>query len=201
MADLVDIPLFPLGTVLFHGGHLPLRIFEPRYLDMISRCMRQQKGFGVVLIRSGSDARFSPDASQPEIFQVGTEAEIIDFNQLKEGMLGIVARGRRKFRIRETYEETDHLLVGRVEFLPDEPRSELRPEHQPLVDLLLQLVKHPMVQQLNLQVDFDDSRSVGWRLAELLPNIEPEIKQSLLQLQWPGERLAELTRLVNKLRG
>ncbi|MDA1074106.1 MAG: LON peptidase substrate-binding domain-containing protein, partial [Proteobacteria bacterium] len=194
-------PLFPLGTVLFHGGHLPLRIFEPRYLDMISRCMRQQKGFGVVLIRSGSDARFSPDASQPEIFQVGTEAEIIDFNQLKEGMLGIVARGRRKFRIRETYEETDHLLVGRVEFLPDEPRSELRPEHQPLVDLLLQLVKHPMVQQLNLQVDFDDSRSVGWRLAELLPNIEPEIKQSLLQLQWPGERLAELTRLVNKLRG
>jgi Lon protease-like protein len=187
--------------VLFHGGHLPLRIFEPRYLDMISRCMREQSGFGVVLIRAGSDARLSRSASQPDVFEVGTEAEIVDFNQLKEGMLGIVVRGGRKFRIRETYEQPDHLLMGKAEYLPEERRGELLPEHQPLVDILKQLVQHPMFQQLNLEVDFEDSRSVSWRLSELLPNIEPEIKQSLLQLQWPGERLAELTRLVNKLRG
>jgi len=73
-------------------------------------------------------------------------------------------------------------------------------EHNGLVEILRELVKHPGVQKLNLEIDFADARSVGARLSELLP-IEPEIKQSLLQLQWPRERLTELTRLVTKLRG
>jgi uncharacterized protein len=73
-------------------------------------------------------------------------------------------------------------------------------EHQELVDILRELIRHPMIEKLGLDIRFDDARSVGWRLAELLP-IEPEIKQSLLKLQWPRERLQELTRLVGKLRG
>ena len=60
------IPLFPLGTVLFSGGRLPLRIFEPRYTAMVSRCLREKSGFGVVLIREGSDARLGKNPSQPE---------------------------------------------------------------------------------------------------------------------------------------
>ena len=67
-------------------------------------------------------------------------------------------------------------------------------EHQELIDLLSELMDHPGVQRLKLQIDFTDARSVGWRLAELLP-IDAEIKQSLLQLQLPRERLQELTRL------
>jgi uncharacterized protein len=86
--------------VLFPGGRLPLQIFEPRYMDMVVRCMREGSPFGVVLIRSGSDARLAPGSRQPEIFDVGTEAHIVDFNQLANGRLGIIVRGGRKFRVR-----------------------------------------------------------------------------------------------------
>ncbi len=200
MADVVELPLFPLHPVLFPGGRLPLQIFEPRYLDMVVRCMRDDTPFGVVLIRRGADARLGGDDAQPEIFDVGTDAHVVDFNQLSNGRLGIVVRGGRKFRVRGRYEQSDHLLIGQVEYLPEEPALSVGEEHQELVDILQELVKHPMIEKLGLDIQFEDARSVGWRLAELLP-IEPEIKQSLLKLQWPRERLQELTRLVDKLRG
>jgi len=195
-----DMPLFPLHPVLFPGGRLPLQIFEPRYLGMVVRCMRDAVPFGVVLIRRGADARLTRDAQQPEIFDVGTEAEIVDFNQLSNGRLGIVVRGGRKFRVRSVREQPDHLLIGTVEILPEEPVVPIGSEYQDLVEILRELIQHPLIQKLGIEIAFDDARSVGWRLAELLP-IEPEIKQSLLKLQWPRERLQELSRLVDKLRG
>jgi Lon protease-like protein len=194
-----ELPLFPLGSVLFQGGNLQLQIFEPRYLDMVSTCMRDGSPFGVVLIRTGSDT-WRQGSVGPDLFQIGTEARITDFNQLGNGRLGITVCGQRKFRVREVTEQADHLLRGTVTFLPEEPVMSVGQEHQELVDLLSELLTHPGVQQLNLDIDLSDARSVGWRLSELLP-IEAEIKQSLLQLQLPRERLSELTRLVNKLRG
>ncbi len=196
----VEIPLFPLRTVLFPGGVLPLRIFEPRYVDMVGRCMREQIGFGVVLIRQGVEARAAEDASQPEIFDVGTEARIVDFNQADNGLLGIVAEGARKFSVHSVREQADHLLLGEVEFLAEEPPGELASEHGPLVEVLQELTNHPLIRKLNPKVDFAEARSVSLRLAELLP-IEPEIKQSLLQMRWPKERLTELGRLVKKFQG
>lgn len=194
-----ELPLFPLGTVLFQGGNLQLQVFEPRYLDMVSRCLRDSSPFGVVLIRRGSDT-WRPGVDGPQLFEIGTEANIVDFNQLGNGRLGITVQGRRKFRVREVREQADHLLLGRIAYLPEEPVMTVGAEHQDLVDLLSELLAHPGVQKLNLDIDLNDARSVGWRLSELLP-IEAEIKQSLLQLQLPRERLQELTRLVNKLRG
>ena len=199
MDDRFEIPLFPLGVVLFEGGQLPLQIFETRYLDMVSRCLRKEMPFGAVLIRTGRDT-WSNGNEQPDVFEVGSEASIVNFNQLSNGRLGIVVRGGRKFRILKIWEQTDHLLVGKVEYLPAEPEVEIGSEHEPLVDILKELMKHPMIEKLELDIDFSDARSVGRRLAELLP-IEVEIKQSLLQLQWPRERLSEIIRLVNKLRG
>lgn len=196
----IELPLFPLRTVLFPDGVLPLRIFEPRYVDMISRCMREQSGFGVVLIRQGTEARRDPSDDQPECFDVGTEARIVDFNQADNGLLGIVARGERKFRVVGTREQTDHLLIGEVQYLPEEMAGELLPEHEPLVSMLKELAEHPLVQKLDLQMDFEEARSVSLRLAELLP-IEPEIKQALLQIRWPRERLTELARIVRKFQG
>lgn len=196
----VELPLFPLRTVLFPDGVLPLRIFEPRYVDMISRCMREQSGFGVVLIRQGAEARRDPSDDQPECFDVGTEAQVVDFNQADNGLLGIVARGGRKFRVLGTREQTDHLLIGEVQYLPEEMAGELLPEHEPLVSMLKELAEHPLVQKLDLQLDFEEARSVSLRLAELLP-IEPEIKQALLQIRWPKERLTELARIVRKFQG
>ena len=201
MSDMsVEIPLFPLRTVLFPDGVLPLRIFEPRYVDMVGRCMREGSGFGVVLIRQGSEARLGADSEQPDCFEVGTEAHIVDFNQADNGLLGIIARGGRKFRVLDTHEQPDHLLIGRVRYLPDEIDGELLPEHGPLIDVLKELTEHPLVKKLQLDVDFDQARSVSHRLAELLP-IEPEIKQALLQIRWPKERLTELGRIVRKFQG
>jgi len=195
-----DLPLFPLNTVLFQGGRLPLQIFEPRYLDLVSRCMREGSSFGVTLIRKGRDVRDHGNVGQPETFEIGTEARIVDFNQLSSGRLGITIEGSRKFRVYDTWEQSDLLLIGEVAFLPEEPDVAITADHQELVDLLLELNLHPEVRKLALNIDLDDARSVGWRLAELLP-IEPEIKQSLLQLQLPRERLQELRRLITKLRG
>ena len=95
------MPIFPLRTVLFPGGVLPLRIFEPRYVDMVRWCMREQANFGVVLLREGGEVIDGADAlaADQELFAVGTEAEIVDFNQADNGLLGIVAQGRRKFSL------------------------------------------------------------------------------------------------------
>ena len=198
MRDLREIPLFPLRAVLFDGGRLPLRIFEPRYMDMIGDCMRENGVFGVVLIRQGRDARLSADDEQPRIFDVGTEATIVDFNPLEAGMLGILARGGRKFRIHETWERQNHLLMGRVERLPEEPSGIPTTGHEPLLDILRALIEHPTIEKLNPEIDYQDARSVSCRLAELLP-VEPEVKQGLLELDRPDERLASLARLVGRL--
>jgi len=200
MSQHQEIPLFPLGHVLFSGGQMPLQIFEPRYLDLVGRCMKTKTGFGVVLIREGSEARRPNDDGPPSLFDVGTYARIVDFNQLANGMLGIVCRGGEKFRIHRAWEAANHLAMAEVAFLPEEQAMPVGEEFQSLVETLRVLVKHPMVQQMGVEVDFDDARSVSWRLAELLP-LEAETKQSLLQMHLPRERLLEIRRIVSKLSG
>ena len=198
----INMPIFPLRTVLFPGGILPLRIFEPRYVDMIRWCLREQANFGVVLLRQGSEVNVP--ANQPsakrKLFKMGTEAAIIDFNQADNGLLGIVAQGQRKFSIVTTEEQKDGLLLASVQYLPEEPLGELLDEHESLVAVLKDLLQHPLIQQLNPEIDLQQARSVSYRLADLLP-LEPEIKQTLLQMNWPKERLSELRRLVGKFRG
>lgn len=195
-----EIPLFPLGSVLFSGGRLPLRIFEPRYLDLVGRCMKTQSGFGVVLIRQGSEARRPGDDEPPTLFDIGTYARIVDFNRLDDGKLGIVCAGDRKYRIHRSWQAPDHLAMAEVEFLPDEEAAAVDDEFASLVEVLRLLTKHPMVQQLGLQVDYDDARSVSWRLAELLP-LRAETKQELLKMESAPLRLEEIKRLVDQLRG
>ena len=195
-----EIPLFPLGSVLFNGGRLPLRIFEPRYLDLVGRCMKAQSGFGVVLIREGTEARQPGQDEPPTLFDIGTYARIVDFNRLDDGMLGIVCAGDRKYRIHRSWQAPDHLTMAEVEFLAEEQSAAVEEEFASLVETLRLLTKHPMVQQLGLQVDYDDARSVSWRLAELLP-LQAETKQALLAMESPRLRLEEIKRLVDKLRG
>ena len=84
------LPLFPLNTVLFPGGPLSLRIFEPRYLDMVRRCLKERGGFGVVLILEGLEA-----GVVGRVADTGTSARIVDFDTLPDGLLGIVCVGER----------------------------------------------------------------------------------------------------------
>jgi len=192
------IPLFPLRTVLFPGGTLPLRIFEPRYVDMIRWCMRESSGFGVVLLKEGSDVLdASTPADTPNIFSVGTEAQIIDFDQADNGLLGIVARGGEKFRVLGCGTESDGLLRGQVKRLA-EPAGPIAEDYQPLLDVLKDLLAHPLIQELNPQTDMSEDRSVSHRLADLLP-IAPELKQAFLEMEDPQQRLAQLDLVVKQL--
>ncbi|MBV1907405.1 MAG: LON peptidase substrate-binding domain-containing protein [Pseudomonadales bacterium] len=197
----VEIPLFPLNTVLFPGGRMPMRIFEPRYVGMVTRCLKKSEGFGIVLIRSGSDSRVV-DKQQPDIFDIGTYAEIIDFNALDDGLLGIIAKGSHKLQVLRTYEADDHLLMCEAEIFPDEPQTALDPNHQSMVDILRELVKHPMViklhKQMHMDIDFEDAVSVSLRLSELLP-LDPLSKQKLLALDQPNQRLLEIARMLEEL--
>ena len=103
--------LFPLNTVLFPGGPLRLRIFEPRYLDMISRCLRENGDFGVALITEGRET------GSARTTQIGTSAHIVDFERLDDGLLGITAHGERKFRIVKVTTQSDGLNIADVNFL------------------------------------------------------------------------------------
>lgn len=178
-----EIPLFPLGTVLFPGGPLPLRIFETRYIDLVRRCLRDGSGFGVVLIREGVEA-----GGPALTFDVGTYARIVDFSQQPDGLLGIRAAGGRRFRILARRRERDGLNVADVEWLPEEspqPLPEEFAELGPALDAILSQVGEPYA---SLERHLGDAAWVAGRLAEILP-IPPTHKQHCLELGDAVERL------------
>lgn len=180
------IPLFPLHSIVFPGGVLPLRIFEPRYLDMISRCLRDDSGFGICMIRSGQDT-----GETPEINGIGVVVRVVDWERLDNGMLGISAQGQRKFHVLSTQVEKDKLMIGQVQWLEPEPCVPVPDTSAALSELLRRIVKQLPKAYTQLQVDFDDAASVGGRLCELLP-FDPAFKQRMLELDDPIARLDTL---------
>ncbi len=183
----IEIPLFPLRTVLFPGGFLPLRIFEQRYLTMIRDCASADTGFGVCLIREGSEA-----GAEVKTASIGTHARIVDWYTLEDGLLGVSATGTVRFRTEETWREDDGLVRARVQVLPEPPPCPLPEAYSLLADVLgrfMEKVGHhyPSWSEENL----GDALWVGYRLAELLPLSGVE-KQHLLELSDPIERLQSL---------
>lgn len=182
----VEIPLFPLGTVLFPGGPLPLRIFETRYVDLVRRCLRDDTGFGVVLIREGVEAG-GPAAT----FDVGTYARIVDFSRQPDGLLGIRAQGERRFRILERRRARDGLNLADVEWLAEPPPCALPPEFgdlPPALDAALTELGEPYA---SIERQPGDAAWVASRLVEILP-LPPVHKQHCLELDDPVERLRYL---------
>jgi Lon protease-like protein len=184
------ISLFPLHTVLFPGGPLPLRIFETRYTDMVRRCMREQQPFGVVLIQDGDEA--GPVATTAT---VGCSARIADFYTLQDGLLGISCVGGRKFRVSRVWRAADGLNMGEVNWLEDEPALELPPQYARLGATVRRALDELAQQYQHVEKKFEDAGWVGSRLTELLP-IELNDKQALLELDDPVERLDALLGLV-----
>ncbi|HEX7816787.1 LON peptidase substrate-binding domain-containing protein [Dyella sp.] len=183
----LELPLFPLGTVLYPEGQLQLRIFERRYLDMVRECARTGGPFGVCLILRGQEAG---EPATPAA--VGTLASIVDFHNREDGLLGIVAQGEQRFRVRRTRVRDDGLVRGEVEPWPDEPRLAMPAEFALLSTILERLVANmaPHLRQVP-QYLYDDASWVGFRLAELLP-LQIEEQQRMLELNDPVQRLAEL---------
>jgi Lon protease-like protein len=189
-ADDSVLPLFPLHTVLFPGGPLPLRIFETRYTDMVRSCTREQRPFGVVLIQDGDEA--GPVATTST---VGCSARIADFYTMQDGLLGISCVGERKFRVQRVWRASDGLHLGEVTWITPEPPVPLPNEYARLGTTLRRALEELAEQYQLVEKNFDDAAWVGSRLTELLP-IELNDKQTLLELDDPIARLEALMGLV-----
>jgi uncharacterized protein len=181
--QLVDLPLFPLGTVLFPDGVLPLKLFEARYLDMAARCMRTNSPFGVCLIKEGGEV------GNPAVpYEIGTVARIAGWDMSEPGLLFITTRGDERFRVLERHIQSDRLQRARVVVL-DEPRVQAVPEHlQDMLPLLEAIVEDAGEEMFPLPHRFDDATWVGYRLAEILP-IPVKARQRLLELDDSVSRL------------
>jgi Lon protease-like protein len=186
-----DIALFPLGTVLFPGGLLPLRIFETRYVDMVRRCMRQDEAFGVVLINDGTET-----SSTVQTATVGTSARIIDFQTLQDGLLGLLCRGESRFRIAQRGQQSDGLNLASVEWLSDPLGVALDPQFEPLVKVLREVLSRLEALGRLIEPRYDDATWVSYRLTELLP-LPVKLQQKLLEIDVPNERLRVLAPLID----
>ena len=188
-----SVPMFPLHTVLFPGGPLPLRVFEPRYLDMVSRCLKEEKMFGVVLILSGSET------GEAKMASIGTLASIQDWYQGSDGILGMTAVGDSRFKLEKSSRQSDGLYIGEIERLAAEPPSALPDEFRPMASLLEVVINDLGKLYEDVEKDYDDATWVGCRFAEILP-ISQDQKQHCLELSDPLERLTFVQPLLRSIR-
>ncbi len=197
-----EIPLFPLPLVLFPGGRLELQIFEVRYLDMVTRCMQEESGFGIVMIEHGEQALTTREQQLPSVSHYGTYCKIVDFDQRGNGMLGITVEGQVKFVIRDYYEGENRLMMGDVRFLEKENLAPIPDKHAHLANLLGTLIDHKGISKAlkdsGLEIDFAQALDVGARLTELLP-CPNRYKQRLFEMKDPVARLGELEKLIERM--
>ncbi len=186
------IPVFPLNTVLFPEGEMQLRLFEPRYLDMVRKCMREDTGFGICLIQDGKEA------GQPaEVFPLGTYARIIDWDQMNDGLLGISVRGERRFRINSTEVQADNLCLADVSWL-DEDDDPMPDAYQGFSELLKEIAIRYELPYAGESDRYEEANWVSERLAEILP-FELLTKQALLEMDSALHRFDYMQVLLEKI--
>ncbi len=203
LLTLSSLPLFPLGTVLFPGGLLPLRIFEVRYLDMIGKCHKAGAPFGVVSLTEGAEVRNVESASHPETFcAVGTLARIADFDNSQPGLMTIRCSGTQRFRISTRNQLKHGLWVADVVQLDDDMSVPIPDDLQHTSDALAALIESLVqravpVAQMPLQAPWQ-LQNCGWvanRWCELLP-IPVQLKQRMMELDNPLVRLELVSDLL-----
>src|SRR5262245_11930225 len=173
-SDRQEIPLFPLNTVLFPDGLLPLKVFEQRYIEMTKACLRDNAPFGVCLIREGREVGA---AALPAA--VGCLATIEQWDMPQLGLFHLLTRGGRRFRVRETSTAANQLISATVELLPADPDGG---EVDPLCGgILKSLIEKVGAERFPAPIRLDDAAWISYRLAEVLP-IEAAAKQELLEL-------------------
>lgn len=183
---MTKLPLFPLNTVLFPGGRCELRVFEKRYMDMVTTCLKREQPFGICLIRTGHEVG---EAAQPHPF--GTAAHIVECDVVEPGILSIAVRGGQRFRVAHTYVQPDKLIMADVEYLPEEGRTPLSIPYQRLSAILEKIITEVGEQHYSPPVKLDDAVWVAYRLAESLP-VSNGLRQELLEESDPTYRLEML---------
>jgi uncharacterized protein len=190
MSDL--LPLFPLQSVLFPGGRLPLRIFEQRYLDLMKDCLRDNKPFGICAIRQGKEVG---EPAMP--FEVGTLARIVHWDMPQPGIFHVLVEGGERFVARKWRPQHNGLIVAEVNPYTSEEPAALPDDFRLAVDVLKQLMEDASDRHFGPQRHFDDAVWVGFRLAESLP-FKLSIRQNLLEMNDSMTRLRILTEFLKK---
>ncbi len=183
-----EVFIFPLNTVLFPEGLLPLKVFEQRYMEMTKACLRDGQPFGVCLIREGHEVG---SAAVPE--PVGCLANIVHWEMPQLGVFELLARGGERFRIREMRVQPNQLIAASIEALPsDSGRDEVDPA---CGELLRVIIDKAGATRFPAPLRLDDAAWVGYRLAEMLP-MEATTRQQLLELTDAPERLARIKQIL-----
>ena len=191
-----SLPLFPLRTVLFPGGVLPLKVFEQRYVEMTKACMMNSRPFGVCLIVQGDEVA-APGAASPETASVGTLARITDWDVPQVGILNLATVGESRFQVRTRSTQANGLLVGEVTPIEQEAVQPLADDMKPLAQFLELVASRVGPRNFPQERRFDDASWVGYRLAELLP-LPLNIKQSMLEINDAQVRLQVLQKFLSQ---
>ena len=186
------LPVFPLGLVVLPGTIQTLQIFEPRYLSMVKDCMNSESGFVITLSND--------NVSGESFMSQGTFVDIIDFNQLPNGLLGITVKGREKVSIKSIEQVESGLHYASISPIaePVVDDQAVLAKFPDLINVLSQLKEHPQVKLLPLEIDMLSAESVSYQLAGLIP-ISPMQKQTLLEAFDSKQRMNILAKLVNKI--
>lgn len=186
------LPIFPLHSVLYPGGVLPLKIFEQRYMEMAKRCLSERSVFGVCLIARGNEVG---DPAEPHA--VGSSASIEQWDMQQLGVLRVEARGGQRFRIRSQAADASGLIHAEVEWIAPEPLLPVPEAQSDLVPLLRAIADDIGPQRWPPPHEFDDAAWVGYRYCEVLP-IPALARQKLLELTDSISRLEIIQRFLNQ---
>jgi len=177
------LPIFPLKTVLFPGGRLPLRVFETRYMDMAKECLRDAKPFGICSITTGDEVGKPADYAP-----IGTIAKIVNWDMQELGILGLVTEGGSRFNVIERETTPGGLAIAQVVLLEEEDANAAAAPSPVLVDLLEKLIERVGEKHFMEARHFDDPNWVSYRFAEILP-LKLSLKQKLLEVNDSEVRL------------
>jgi uncharacterized protein len=192
---LFQLPLFPLQAVLFPGGLLSLKVFEARYLDLVSVCLRERKPFGVVALRQGGEVRKAGE--RVELEDIGTTAELLDVDSTQPGILQVRCRGVQRFKVASREQQPDGLWLAQAEALEDDdqqiaPGEAFIESVKGLANAIATL-KQQGTEPFLKPFHFESAGWVANRWCEILP-ISVVAKQKLMELPDPQVRL----QLVNE---
>jgi uncharacterized protein len=185
-----QLPIFPLGSILFPGGTLSLKIFEQRYMDMAKACLKNSSPFGIALIRSGEEVG-SPAEPEP----VGTLARIIEWDMKELGILQVRVRGESRFRLSGKSLTKSGLIIGDLTLIPDDPHVDC-PELPPCAAFLRKVLTQTSSEHMTA-TRFEDANWVSFRITELLP-FNHTVKQKMLELTDARMRLEVLHRFLSE---
>lgn len=175
------LPLFPLSSVLFPGGRMPLRIFEQRYLDLAKTCLANNSTFGVCAIREGGEV------GAPAVpYEVGTEARIVEWDMPQPGIFHVVVEGMQRYVARKWEARADGLLIAETETVSPEKPCAIPGELRLCAEVLRRLLRDNQIEPQ--QTHYDEAAWVGYRLSELLP-FKLKVKQDLLEMNDSVTRL------------